>query len=109
MQQPNFIRPSDYSCPICEEQKFNYLFEVHKSFIYLCSECGLVCSFPHLSRDEVLLIYGNGKDPLNTFIAGKTQSEASERYIQMLMKRMENADKILLVAPPDHCFFFLAE
>ena len=109
MQLVNFVRPSDYSCPVCEEQEFKYLFEVHKSFIHVCSECGLVCSFPHLSREETLLIYGNDKDPLNTFFAGKTQTEASERYIQMLIKRVGNTGKILLVAPLNHCFSFLAK
>jgi SAM-dependent methyltransferase len=54
------------------------------------------------------LIYGKDKDPLNTFIAGKTQTEASERYIQMLIKRIGTNGQILLVAPVDHCFSFLA-
>jgi hypothetical protein len=106
MQLVNFVKPSDYSCPICDEQKFKYLFEVHKSFIYLCAECGLVCSFPHLSQEEILMIYG--KDPLNTFVPGTTQSEASERYIQMLMNQVGENDRILLVAPLEHCFSFLA-
>lgn len=108
MQSLNFLRYSNYSCPICEEQKFRYLFEVHKSLIYMCSECGLVCSFPHLSREETLLIYGNDRDPLNTFFAGKTQIEASKRYIQMLIKRVGHTARILLVAPLDHCFSHLA-
>lgn len=96
-------------CLICGEKKHNYLYMLHGVSLWRCDGCGLVSSSPHLSHEDLLEIYGSDNDPLNTWTVGKTEIEASKRYLGILKKRNAAPGKILLVAPKGHCFSSLVQ
>lgn len=95
-------------CLICGGNSHHYLYKLHGIPLWQCAGCGLISSYPHPTYDEILAIYENELDPINAWTRGRTETEASESYIKTLMKRAIDVQKILLVAPPDHCFFSLA-
>ncbi len=94
------------SCSICGEEKNNYLRSFHEASLWQCAGCGLVFSDPHLPQRGLPDIHENS--PLNIGLDGRTETEASKRYLDILIRRSGAKSKILLVAPHDHCFSVLA-
>lgn len=77
--------------------------------MWQCSGCGLITSQPYLTQHDFYEVDGNQNDPLNSWVAGKTETEASKRYLEILVKHLENESSILLVAPHEHCISNLAK
>src|SRR3972149_8226290 len=96
-------------CLICGDNDQKYLYKLHGISIWQCAGCGLISSHPHPTYDEVLAIYGSDNDPVNAWTEGRTEAEASERYLKTLIKCGTSVQKIILVAPPDHYFSSLAQ
>lgn len=95
-------------CLICGENAHNYLYKLNGISLWQCPGCGLISSYPHATAEEIVSIYGSDQDPINAWTEGKTESEASERYLEALTKRTVAACRILVIAPPAHCFSSLA-
>lgn len=96
-------------CPICGGNRHNYLRVIHGTSLWQCAGCGLIFSDPHPTHDQLLNIYDNHHDPVNSWTEGRTETEASERYLRTLLRITPDIHKILLIAPHGHCFTALAE
>jgi hypothetical protein len=96
-------------CVVCGENKHKYLYLLHGVSLWQCAGCGLIYSHPDVTQDGSLATDGDDIYPMNAWASGKTETEASERYLKILSKHAVDARKILLVAPPDHCFSSLAQ
>ena len=95
-------------CIICGGDKQIYLYTIHKNRLWQCTECGIVSSYPHLTREDILMSYGNDADPEDIWLESPTEIEASKDYIKSLLKRIGGRSKIILVAPSQHIFADLA-
>jgi SAM-dependent methyltransferase len=104
--QPHNITP----CPICGATKRVYLFEIHRSSVTSCTECGLT-----FSSSRVLSPKGERFPPrLNENLEsavpeGKTELEAGKKYLQMLAECSADVHDILLIAEPEHYFAAMAK
>ncbi len=98
------------SCPICEDDKYLYLFEIHQSIIVKCSGCGLIRSRTQMPLSANSSLFLNSSNALlNSWTEGKTETEASKKYLELLLGRLGTKGKVLVVAPPNHCFSALAK
>ena len=107
MHQTNNIRP----CPICGATKRFYLFEIHRSSVTSCAECGLTFSSSFvLSRESKRFsMHFDDIQSINTLPEGKTELEAGKKYVQMLAKLSDDIRNILLIAEPGHYFAAMAK
>ncbi len=96
-------------CLICGEKTHNYLFVIHGVPLWQCAGCGLVSNQPNMSQDEILEMYGKNNAPLTAWVDGTTETEASKRYLKILMDRAPNISKVILIAPPNHTFSKIAQ
>jgi hypothetical protein len=97
-------------CLICDEKKHRYLHMLHGMMFWQCVGCGFVSSHPHLSEEGDSLSYEeHNNDKLNAWMDGKTETEASKRYIKVLQACDPSIAKILLVAPAHHVFSAIAQ
>lgn len=98
-------------CPICGATKRVYLFEIHRSSVTFCAECGLTFSSPALSprESEHFSIRLDETKPKSTLPEGKTELEAGKKYLQMLAGRSTDIRNILLIAEPGHYFAAMAK
>ena len=96
-------------CPICKDEKYLYLFEIQKSTIVKCFGCGLL-----YAKHQSSLINDTVTEQYNypfssTWTEGKTETEASKKYVEMLFNRLGKTGRVLLIAPHKHCFAALAK
>lgn len=96
-------------CLICSGKNHSYLYKLNGVSLWKCAECDFIFSRPHLTQDEIFAIYGKDLDPINVWTNGKTEAEASKRYLDILLSKAGGIHKILLVAPANHCFADLAQ
>ena len=103
------ITDSGYQCPICGEAQMHYLFEIHGSTVAACTGCGLTYSRSHRSRDDTPAPQDRPEsDRLDARPESRTEIDASRRYLDILMERLGNGSKVLLVGRPTHSFVGLA-
>lgn len=92
-------------CPVCGETRHSYLFVVRGLPVVRCPGCGLVSIDPQPAPTEYGSFYGDvwgEKDPWLSWSDSVTEHAAACRYLDILKARGVEADRILLVAPPDH-------
>jgi len=100
-------------CPICGDERREYLFVIHGLQISRCPGCGLVLldakpdgSGPAGdSRGTGFQPVGHGQDAHATAAATEasdTEREAARRYLRNLHHRGVERGRLLLVAPPGH-------
>jgi SAM-dependent methyltransferase len=97
------------NCIICDEENHNYLYMLHGITLWQCDECGLVSSHPSLLEDNDPWVDKQNDDSLYASTKGKTQTEASMRYLETLKARDPNVSRIILVASPNHIFSTIAQ
>lgn len=100
---------NDFVCEICGEESHKYLYMLGDSALWQCSGCGLITSQSHSAPDDLYAVDGNQTDPLNSWIPGRTETEASKRYLEKIVKHIGGKGSILLVAPHEHCLSHLAK
>jgi hypothetical protein len=94
------------TCLICNEEKQQYLYMLHGSALWQCSSCGLIFSVPQ-SSGMVDNLLENNEALLGTW-TGKTNIDASMRYLEVLKKRDSKNICAILVAPRNHIFAKIA-
>jgi SAM-dependent methyltransferase len=96
--------PEKQLCPICDEIKQVYLFEIQHLRVIRCAGCGLISLDPPPSMADVDAFYGERRannDPLTTWLDTDTEREGAFRYLDFLKRRGLSSGRILLVASPD--------
>jgi SAM-dependent methyltransferase len=96
-------------CLICGENKHDYLYMLHGIPLWQCSECGLVSSQLHFSEKNALGDYKNRNESFPVATEGRTETEASKRYLEILKSGNPNATRIILLAKPNHVFSKVAK
>jgi hypothetical protein len=98
-------------CPICGATKQVYLFEIHGYSVTSCAECGLTLSAASAmpGNSDRFSIHMASAQEKKVFPEGKTQIEASKRYLRMLAERSKSINTVLLIAEPGHCFAAMAK
>src|SRR5690349_16666859 len=96
-------------CLICGENKHDYLYVLHEIPLWQCSACGLVSSQLHFLEADALEDYKNRKVSFPVATEGRTETEASKRYVEILKSRNPNVTRIILVAKPHHVFSKVAK
>ncbi len=95
-------------CPICGENKHNYLYMLRGIPLWQCMECGLVSSQPHFSEENSLGDNQKRNESFPVATEGRTETEASRRYIKILRARAPHASHVILVAKENHVFSKIA-
>ncbi len=94
------------ACPLCDFNDWMYLFISHGGPVYRCTNCGLTRLYPQPTREDVLAFYANttGYHPFadETHLAGVTEREAAEAYLQVLERHGASRSQVLLIAPKGH-------
>jgi SAM-dependent methyltransferase len=107
MDQLHNISP----CPICGATKRVYLFEIYRSSVTSCTECGLTFSssfaLPH--KGQRLSIHVTDEESKSALPEGKTELEAGKKYLRMLAECSADIHNILLIAEPEHYFASMAK
>jgi SAM-dependent methyltransferase len=96
-------------CLICGENKHDYLYVLHGISLWQCPGCGLVSSQLHVSDEEALRDYQNRNESFPVATEGRTEVEASKRYLEILKNRSPNATRIIVLAKPQHVFSKVAK
>ena len=98
-------------CPICGATRQVYLFEIYRSSVTSCAECGLTFSTPsglpnENKRFSIRLEESNSKSMLPE---GKTELEAGKNYLRILAERLGGVcGNMLLISEPGHHFAAMA-
>jgi SAM-dependent methyltransferase len=95
-------------CVICGENKHNYLYMLRSIPLWQCTECGLVSSQLHFSEENILENYDNKNESFPVATEGRTETEASRRYIEILKTRTPNVSRVILLAKENHVFSKIA-
>jgi hypothetical protein len=96
-------------CPICGSSKQIYLFEINNFSVTSCEGCGLTFSSPLTSPQLGDRFSTRPEKTENTLPDGKTELEASKKYLEMLAGRSAAIRNILLIAEPGHYFATMAK
>ena len=97
------------NCLICGEENHNYLYMLHGIKIWQCAECGFISSHLHSSDDDGSWSNEHYNDSSKKWMKGKTQTEASKRYLEVLKFRDPSVSRIILVSHPNYIFPAIAQ
>jgi hypothetical protein len=96
-------------CPICREERHQYLFVVRGLPIARCSGCDLLSIFPFPNLDSYIGFDTDGQDPALLWTDSETEDEAASAYTNLLKEfGLSTLARLLLIAPPGHSFALIA-